>query len=320
MTTKEEKKQRNVEEIVFDALKKQIEESGVSKDGFDRAIDKSCKYYLKQNSEALNNSIIEMARSELSIPRKVEFQKPKGKVEAKVVHKQFDDLVKIVTSGVPTLLVGMPGTGKTSAAEQVSELLGLSFNTISVGIQTTKSDILGFIDAGGSYRTTGFREAFEKGGVFLMDEVDAGNPNVLIVINSAISNGFCNFPDGMVKAHDDFRFIATANTFGTGADSKFIGRNQLDEATLDRFITVNFEIDEDLEYALVENKAWLAKVRSLRTDAKLSNRDILVTPRVSMYGSNLIEAGFTDRQAAEMTILKGKDKDTKDYIIRVMSL
>jgi MoxR-like ATPase len=217
-------------------------------------------------------------------------------------------------------MVGMPGTGKTSAAEQVAQVMELPFHSISVGVQTTKSDILGFVDAGGTYQTTGFREAFEKGGVFLMDEVDAGNPNVLIIINSAISNGFCNFPDGMKTAHKDFRFIATANTFGTGADVKFIGRNQLDEATLDRFITLSFEIDETLEDSLVVDKDWLEKVRLLRKDVEYNGREILVSPRVSFYGDKLIQSGFSKKQAAEMTILKGKDADTCDYITGVMSL
>ena len=268
----------------------------------------------------LSEAIIEVARKEISMPRVIEVTVPDGGTKPAVAHKQFDELAKVVASGVPALMVGMPGTGKTTAAEQIADQFKLPFESISVGIQTTKSDILGFVDAGGTYQTTGFRRAFEDGGVFLMDEVDAGNPNVLIVINSAISNGFCNFPDGMIKAHKDFKFIATANTFGTGADTKFIGRNQLDEATLDRFITINWEIDEFVEDSLVDNKDWLTKVRKLRKDAAKKGRELLVSPRVSIYGNQLIKAGFNMRQAADMTILKGKDGDTKKYITDVMGV
>ena len=41
--------------------------------------------------------------------------------------------------------------------------------------------------------------------------------------------------------------IAAANTFGTGADLMYAGRNQLDAATLDRFYVVKMDYDEALE-------------------------------------------------------------------------
>ena len=310
-----------LEKVVADALLKQIKKSGLDPETVGEIISNSTSDFLKSEKKKIEKKIIDHAMNEIKMPKKIEITLPvsKKKVE-RIQHKQFDSLLKVVQSGVPSLLVGMPGTGKTSSAEMVAGALGIDFHSISVGIQTTKSDILGFTDAGGTYQATGFRKAFEDGGVFLMDEIDAGNPNVLIIINSAISNGFCNFPDGMIHAHPKFRFIATANTFGTGADAKFIGRNQLDEATLDRFIVLPFEIDEVLENAIVENKEWLEKVRTLRKDVEYSGRDILVTPRVSIYGSQLIASGFNHLEAAQMTILKGKDEDTQQYIKSVMNI
>jgi cobaltochelatase CobS len=38
-----------------------------------------------------------------------------------------------------------------------------------------------------------------------------------------------------------------ANTFGTGADRQYVGRNQLDESTLDRFRIGQIERDYDSE-------------------------------------------------------------------------
>ena len=313
-------KKKTADEVIAEAVVAAIKASGVDNETIIKSFDTAATKFVNTNKGAISEAIMEMAKKEIAIPRAIEVKLPKGGKKAQVVHKQFEDLVKIVASGVPSLMVGLPGTGKTTAAEHVAGQFGWDFQSISVGIQTTKTDILGFVDAGGNYQATGFRKAFEKGGIFLMDEVDAGNPNVLIVINSALSNGFCNFPDGMVKAHENFRFIATANTFGTGADTKFIGRNQLDEATLDRFITINWEIDEFVEDALVDKKDWLTKVRKLRKEAHRTGRDMLVSPRVSIYGSQLIHAGFNMRQAAEMTILKGKDVETQKYIKDVMGV
>lgn len=313
-------KKKTANDIIAESVIKAIETHGVDEDRIGDALDRGAVKYINANKVAISTAIMEMAKKEIAMPKVIEVKKPDGGKAPKVAHKQFEELVKVVASGVPALMVGMPGTGKTTAAEHVADQFNIPFESISVGIQTTKTDILGFTDAGGTYQPTAFRRAFENGGVFLMDEVDAGNPNVLIVINSAISNGWCSFPDGMVHAHEDFKFIATANTFGTGADTKFIGRNQLDEATLDRFITINWEIDEFVEDALVTKKDWLTKVRKLRTEAARTGRDMLVSPRVSIYGSQLIEAGFNMRKAAEMTILKGKDNETQKYIKDVMGI
>lgn len=307
--------------IITESLEKKLSEEGLDSVVIANTLRSAATEFIIKNRDIFNEAIMEMAVEKLSIPQKITIPKYDEKEMGDVVvHKQFDDLVKSISTKIPVLLVGMPGTGKTSAAEHVATAMKLKFYSISVGIQTTKSDILGFIDAGGKYKATSFRKAFEKGGLFLMDEVDAGNPNVLIVINSAISNGFCNFPDKMVEAHPDFRFIATANTYGTGADTKFIGRNQLDEATLDRFITIEWEIDEVLERIITGNDQWLNKIKSLRDRVKNSNYNFLVSPRVSIYGSRLIEAGFTMKQAAEMTILKGKDADSKNFINGALNL
>ena len=160
-----------------------------------------------------------------------------------VKHMQLPSLINMVGAGLNVMLTGSAGSGKTYASAQVAEALGVKFYALSVGAQTSKSDIVGFIDAGGTYRTTPFRQAYEKGGVFVMDEIDAGNSNVLIQINSALSNGICSFPDKQVKAHKDFHFIATANTYGKGESMKYVGRNRLDAATLDRFTIFHWLID-----------------------------------------------------------------------------
>src|SRR5690606_10479105 len=68
----------------------------------------------------------------------------------------------------------------------------------------------------------------------------------------AIANGFCTFPDGKtVESSPDFRFIAAMNTYGNGATTEYVGRNRLDAATLDRFVFLELEHDEQLERALL---------------------------------------------------------------------
>lgn len=230
-------------------------------------------------------------------------------------HSQLTDLIKLAGQRIPTLMVGMAGTGKTHAGEQTAEALGLKFYAISVGAQTSKSDIMGYMHANGGYVRSLFRDAYEKGGVFLMDEIDAGNSNVLIQINSALANHQAAFPDGMVAKHDDFVFIATANTFGHGASRMYVGRNQLDAATLDRFAIIDWQLDTKLEDALVYDddaaRAWVKVVRELRREIESSGVRALITPRATLRGQALLSQGMSFGKVLDIAVLAGLPSDNQ---------
>lgn len=235
-------------------------------------------------------------------------------------HIQLPELIKLGAMRLPTLLVGVAGTGKTHASEQVAEALGLKYYTMSVGAQTSKSDIIGYMNANGNYVATMFRQAYEHGGVFLMDEIDAGNANVLIQVNAALSNGMCAFPDVMVKKHYNFIFIASANTYGTGMNRQYVGRNQLDAATLDRFTILDWNIDNNLEAQLAvgpKGKDWLEVVRTVRTYIEKHNIRALVTPRATQNGSALISNGFDVKDVIPMVLLGSVPDDKKPDMIKL---
>lgn len=234
-------------------------------------------------------------------------------------HESLETLITMVASDLPVLMVGSAGTGKTHGAEQVAYALNIPFYALSVGAQTSKSDIIGYMSANGTYVGTLFRKAYEHGGVFLMDEIDAGNSNVLIQINSALSNCYCAFPDGMVKKHKDFRFIATANTFGLGASRMYVGRNQLDAATLDRFTVIEWNIDNKLEDMIVGDSGanWIKVVRAIRDHVNEQGIRALVTPRASIRGNALLQAGIPFDDVLQMTVLNGIPTDNHSNIISI---
>lgn len=245
-------------------------------------------------------------------------------VERKVngrTHEKFHKLLNAMQSSFPVMLVGPAGTGKTFAAEQVAESFNLTFESISVGAQTSKSDLLGFMSANNEYVGTGFRRAFEFGGVFLMDEIDAGNANVLVVMNAALAGTQCAFPDKMVKKHDDFKFIGTANTYGTGASRQYVGRTQLDAATLDRFVTIDWTIDEILEASMIDGykfgKKWHKTVKAIR--AEVTNRDfrVIISPRATLKGAQLLELGFDFEEVIKMVILPTASAEQKELLTEI---
>lgn len=214
-------------------------------------------------------------------------------------HKSFDQVLRFMAAGLNVYLYGPAGTGKTQLAENAAEILNKSFFSISVCAQSTKSDLLGYMNAGGLYVGTLFREAYENGGVFLLDEIDNGNPNVLAVLNSALANGYCAFSDKMVKKHEDFILVASANTFGTGPDRMYIGRNQLDAATLNRFIQVEIGYDQELEKEIFGDIA--EDIQLIRE--KLKNERVIISMRNISHAAKLQRSGFSRAEAIQYAVI-----------------
>ncbi len=212
-------------------------------------------------------------------------------------------------------LVGPAGSGKTTACEQVAEALGRPFYTL--GALTGAHELMGYLDAAGTYHATPFRQAFQHGGVFLLDEADRSDPSALIALNSALANGFAGFPDAVdpIRKHADFLCIVAANTYGSGSDRLYVGANQLDGASLDRFAMLDWPYDETLERRLTGLDVWAAFVQAVRqvvTEQKVRH---IVSPRASMAGAVYLRAGLDFETVANMVVWKGMAQDVR---VRIM--
>jgi len=236
-------------------------------------------------------------------------------------HIAYRDVLAFVDARINVWLAGPAGSGKTTCADKVAERLDLPFYSISVGPATTQFDLLGYKNANGEYVPTLLRTAYENGGVFLIDECDAGSAECMTSINALLANGKCAFPDGVIQKHDDFIVIAAANTFGTGPDRQYVGRNQLDAATLDRFAFVEFGYDEKFEMNMVVNefgptaKRWVEYVQKLRHAVTAESLRIVISPRASLFGAKLLKAGMDRDKVENAVIWKGISDDDKARII-----
>lgn len=268
---------------------------------------------IKQHSVD-ENLLIELIQSHSSV-KTIEIKKPDvPKVNIGVQHRNFETLLKMASTGVNIMLVGEAGSGKSSAAKKIAEALNLTFHFISCGLTTTKYEFSGFIDASGRFASTEFFTAFTEGGLFLLDEFDAASPNVGIALNEALANRRASFADGCYEAHPDFICIAAANTYGNGATMDFVGRQKLDAATLDRFVVLDWDIDEDFENAITPNKAWTKKVQQYRAAVKKLAIRHSVTPRASIDGAKLLSVGVPESQVIDSVILKGLSTDARKQI------
>ena len=192
-------------------------------------------------------------------------------------HEKFEQVLTQVQLDEPVMLIGPAGSGKNYAVSQVAEGLGLPMYYTNNASNEFK--LTGFIDAGGTYRDTQFYKAFKNGGVFFLDEIDNSDPSALIVINSALANGYMAFPHETIQRHPDFRCVAAANTWGKGSNLQYVGRNVLDGATLDRFDMVFFDYDRKLERALYPSDELLEFMWSLRDAADACRIPHIVSTR-----------------------------------------
>lgn len=237
-------------------------------------------------------------------------------IKLDLAHKALPDVLMAVVAGVSPFLVGPAGSGKTTLAEQIAAALKLKF--YMAARVTSEYKLMGFTDAQGRAVRTQFREAFEHGGVFLFDEVDASDADALTAFNAALANGLGDFPDGMVRKHKDFHAIAAGNTFGRGADRQYVGRNQLDAATLDRFTVLEVDYDEQLELTLACNDDWTRWVQKVRKAIDAEKVRHVVSPRASMSGAKLLAAGMDRTKVQEAVVWKGLDAASRARVTSTM--
>ena len=168
-----------------------------------------------------------------------------------IYHEWDPDVLENIhmshTLNIKNLLVGHPGSGKTTSTQQYAALIGQPFMKINGKSGIDGSAFIGFLIAGANgiqfsegllpvamrngYLLTidevfkipaeiqmNFQTVYEEGGTLLLDE----KPGLLC--------------DKLVHPHVDFRLMSTDNARGVGDNFEKFGATQVqDTSTLDRF-------------------------------------------------------------------------------------
>jgi hypothetical protein len=208
-----------------------------------------------------------------------------------VQHKQLPELVRRLAmknrKGMrfAQLLVGEAGTGKSTLCEQAATVLGLRFAYVNCSGGMSESRLIGRMTPNlttgeEKYTATPFVEFYQHGGVFLLDEGDAADANVLLTLNGMMEATHWTAPNGeTLQRHPDFCLLMACNTYGTGADRKYTGRNQLDAAFLNRWLTLTISYDEQLEEQLTATEGLAKRFQSARRKMQELNMRRWLTPR-----------------------------------------
>lgn len=317
---KEKLNNNGTQEIVesLDKLREEINKRTMYDDAIkENIMNKVREIPVKELSDELYKDVDKYIKEKYGVlPKKIELIKDntsKATITG-IFHNKFEDIVKIVSKGVPLMLTGPAGAGKNYTLEQVAKALELEFYFTNAVTQEYK--LTGFIDANGVYQETQFYKAFKDGGLFFLDEIDASCPESLIVLNSAIANNYFDFPNGRINANKNFRVVCAGNTYGTGADMVYVGRNVLDGATLDRFAVIEFEYDNEVERQLAFDDELFKFILALRSAIKESSLRYIVSMRATINATKLLEIGMSKKDILESVIIKNIQIDDLNTIIR----
>lgn len=174
--------------------------------------------------------------------------------------KIIDDLLV----GNNVFLYGEAGTGKTTLAERVADVLKIDYLTINCNQWTSPLHIIGGQTIEGYAEGTLIR-AWKEGKMLILDEMPKLDSNTAGLLNDALAKSdkepgaiIFNGRGEPIKKHKNFCCIATGNTTGKGTSPRYNGNNKQDLSLLDRFSGNFYEVgfNRALEKSLLHTKVY----------------------------------------------------------------
>lgn len=171
-------------------------------------------------------------------------------------HPAAGYVAKLMRARIPIMLHGGAGVGKTTLARDAADMFNLPFGMLSMTAGLSTTALTGSVNLQG-FVSRPCVDTFAEGGVFLFDEMDAADPNLLLICNTMLANGEFHSPvtGERLERHNHWFPFAAVNTLN-GANTAYTGRTRLDHATMDRWrmgrIRMEFDLDLALKFATQE--------------------------------------------------------------------
>ena len=217
---------------------------------------------------------------------------PTAAVTVQNTSDSLTNLKALIQAGIRNIwLHGPAGCGKTTVCKLAGDELFLPVTILSCSAGTSPGEFIGFRFPTPS--PSAITEAITMPGIVVLDEMPMLQPDVAAVSNALLANNEINTVVGLRVRHPDCVIVATANTTGNGADRQYVGNNQLDAATLDRFAGGFIEVDYSTEYEGANyDEEVCAYCWRLRLLAKQHNLRRIISTRSIQSGTKLKAAGM----------------------------
>ena len=206
----------------------------------------------------------------------------------------------ILKSGVPLLLEGPTGVGKTYLIQTLATEMDADLYVVDVSGELTVDTLLGRDTlTDGTVRfvsgvlTQALENSHKRKTIFMANEFNTALPEVLTVMNGILDDQRAvTLPDAgntRVHASDQFYFVATQNP----ANGSYAGTQRLNDALLNRMVKVTLgylQTSEELE--------------ALKKHTKLSDSTVLQLVRLGQWTRENMDDPLSTRDLVKILRLK----------------
>ncbi|WP_287584717.1 AAA family ATPase [Candidatus Borrarchaeum sp.] len=167
-------------------------------------------------------------------------------------------ILSAICSGKSILLEGPPGTSKSTILHELCCSLGLCLFYCEGNADLTASKMVGYFDPAAVLQTGYVPENFNEGvltramgsgGILYIEDINRVPPDALNALVTVLSEREVHIPRyGMIKAHGDFRVVASLSIFDS------LGPVKLSRAILDRFVKIKLDYQSEEEEKEIVNR------------------------------------------------------------------
>jgi len=229
------------------------------------------------SSEKQTQSVAEQKSTELLVIRSGNYDNTPFIDKHFIKWGKYSDIESVVKSKrfFPTFVTGLSGNGKTTTIEQACANLGREFIRVNFTSETNEGDLIGdlrLIDGDTKFQYGPVAEAYMRGAVLILDEIDLADTNRVMILQAVLEGKplFIKKLGQTIVPEKGFTVFATANTKGKGSiDGRFAGTQMLNEAFLDRF---SITIEQKYPTKAIETKI-IANYAASFSDGELTAED-----------------------------------------------
>lgn len=285
------------------------------------------EHTLKATNKDDSKSFI--GKYDLYVPKKNDYFISHGTnyklIDAVVKNKDF----------FPMYVYGVSGLGKTFQIEQSCAAHNRPFFRCQITKDTTNEDLIGcysLIDGNTVWMDGPVLMAYRSGGILLLDEIDLNSS--LMILQVVLENKpiYITQTGELVYPTKGFNVFATGNSKGDGSDSRFVGTTVLNDAFLERFVTIieqkiptkateekiikRFMELEGIKLPKVLYDEFIKWIEYVRESYKNEATDVYISTRRIQYILKVYKLTDNFTKSMEVALSRYSDED-KDGFMKV---